>query len=268
MKITVMIPVLVLSVSLFNGDQAHAAEGNPRKELAKVTRQFVKEAKSSGYRFDVHGVGGTSDSENHVLNRKVAWVRTSGYSLNHLMYLPTMDAYISSEKGAIEHEGYWRSIYSIPRGRLLKSMVSLPEELLMEALRSNSKVTWEVEGQVLNIDMHKSRSNRLFSEVNTMSTMDRGLYLKHNRKKRTIPNRTKGSIQVEIDPETKHVKNISMEILVACKDALGRSPKAGVEYSEGTEHVVYRLDYDIRTGSTVEPVEPMNLSTELKNILN
>ena len=268
MKNAVMIPILVLSASFFNGEQGLAGEGNPRKELAKVMKQFVKEAKSTGYRFEVNSVGGTSDSENHVLNRQVAWVRTSGYSLNHLMYLPTMDAYISMEKGAIEHEGYWRSIYSVHKGRILKAMVSLPEELLLEALRSNSKVMWGVEGQVLNIDMHKSRSNRLFTEVNTMSTMDLGLYLKNNRKKRTILNRTKGVIQVEIDPETKHVKRISMEILAACKDRYGRSPKKGVEYSEGTEHVVYRVDYDIKVGSTVAPIEPMKLSTELKNILN
>ena len=154
------------------------------------------------------------------------------------------------------------------KGRLLKSMVSLPEEILLEALRSKSKVTWAVEGQVLNIDMHKSRSNRLFTEINSMSTMDRGLYLVNNGKKRTIPNRTKGVIQVEIDPETKHVKKVSMELLAACKDRHGRMPKKGVEYTEGTEHVVYRVDYDIQIGNTVTPIEPMKLSTELKNILN
>jgi len=266
-KNIVLTLVAMICASSFMEGQVLAGKDNPRKELAKVTQQFVSEAKSTGYRFKVRSAGGVSDSENHVINRNVIGVRSSGYSLNHLMYLPNFDAYIATDKGAIEHKGNWRSIYTNPKGRYLKSMITLPEELLLESLRKNSKVEWVEEGRVLKVELHKGRSNRMFTDINQLSTMDRLLYYKYDRKKRTISSKTEGVIQVEIDPTTQHVEKISLELLAACKDQYGRVPKRGYEYSEGTDHVVYRLEYDIEVGDTVVPVEPMILSKELKKLL-
>ena len=242
---------MVISIFLICSSPGSAQE-NPRKALARATKNLMKMAQESGYSSYLGVVAGLSQSGDHSIEEVQCMMRTRGYVRGKLMHLPAEKAYLFGSKVVVADGKEWTRAGESRSGREIDGLLEVPTDLLASALRRGSKVDW-VPGETnrIRIELPDGVSRIRLKEIDRSGCVS----IDGSQKSYFQNNLHKGNVQttltVDLDEDGKYPIGITVVVLAAFKDSNGRTRSGELAFEEGTKHAAFHCFYMLDTSDAV-----------------
>ena len=119
---------------------------NAKKTFEEIHKNFRVLSESKGVGFRCFVKGGLSRAEDHEIWLHQIYEEHKGSILGNLMYIPEMNVFRTSKKGALSESGNWVPLVSTPAGKRLDKVVHFPAELFRRAVREGiGTISWAPE---------------------------------------------------------------------------------------------------------------------------